>query len=89
MVTVFMDGLRVGPARTQLFRVQASTLEEAIQVGPRRSTTIARYARQHLRGQGALRRVRIAQPPVDLSPWNSGSPSSRTSAATAAEGWAM
>ncbi|KAG3180386.1 hypothetical protein PC128_g15610 [Phytophthora cactorum] len=68
-VTVFMDGLRVGPARTQLFRVQASTLEEAI--------------------QGALRRVRIAQPPVDLSPWNPGSPSSRTSAATAAEGWAI
>ncbi|KAG2774274.1 hypothetical protein PC129_g22300 [Phytophthora cactorum] len=31
-VTVFMDGLRVGLARTQLFRVQASTLEEAIQV---------------------------------------------------------
>uniref|UniRef100_H3H3J4 Retrotransposon gag domain-containing protein n=1 Tax=Phytophthora ramorum TaxID=164328 RepID=H3H3J4_PHYRM len=31
-VTVFMDGLRVGPARTQLFRVQASTLEEAIQI---------------------------------------------------------
>ncbi|CEG35677.1 gag protein, partial [Plasmopara halstedii] len=27
-----MDGLRVGPARTQLFGVQASTLEEAIQV---------------------------------------------------------
>ncbi|KAG3173334.1 hypothetical protein PC128_g18301 [Phytophthora cactorum] len=27
-----MDGLRVGPARTQLFRVQISTLEEAIQV---------------------------------------------------------
>ncbi|ETO99594.1 hypothetical protein F441_22990 [Phytophthora nicotianae CJ01A1] len=31
-VTVFMDGLRVGPARTQPFRVQSSTLEEAIQV---------------------------------------------------------
>uniref|UniRef100_H3GXG2 Reverse transcriptase/retrotransposon-derived protein RNase H-like domain-containing protein n=1 Tax=Phytophthora ramorum TaxID=164328 RepID=H3GXG2_PHYRM len=31
-VTVFMDGLRVGPARTKLFRVQASTLEEAIQI---------------------------------------------------------
>ncbi|KAG3053728.1 hypothetical protein PI125_g25967 [Phytophthora idaei] len=31
-VTVSMDGLRVGPARTQLFGVQASTLEEAIQV---------------------------------------------------------
>ncbi|KAG2933350.1 hypothetical protein PC119_g13010 [Phytophthora cactorum] len=31
-VTVFIDGLRVGPARTQLFRVQASTLEEATQV---------------------------------------------------------
>ncbi|ETI30297.1 hypothetical protein F443_22582, partial [Phytophthora nicotianae P1569] len=31
-VTVSMDGLRVGPARTQLFRVQSSTLEEAIQV---------------------------------------------------------
>ncbi|KAG2866391.1 hypothetical protein PC114_g27945 [Phytophthora cactorum] len=27
-----MDGFWVGPARTQLFRVQASTLEEAIQV---------------------------------------------------------
>uniref|UniRef100_H3H624 Retrotransposon gag domain-containing protein n=1 Tax=Phytophthora ramorum TaxID=164328 RepID=H3H624_PHYRM len=31
-VTVFVDGLRVGSARTQLFRVQASTLEEAIQI---------------------------------------------------------
>ncbi|ETO72762.1 hypothetical protein F444_11233 [Phytophthora nicotianae P1976] len=31
-VKVFMDGLRVGPARTQLFWVQSSTLEEAIQV---------------------------------------------------------
>ncbi|OWZ02989.1 Gag Polyprotein [Phytophthora megakarya] len=31
-VTVFMDGLRVSPARTQLFRAQASTMEEAIQV---------------------------------------------------------
>ncbi|ETO66085.1 hypothetical protein F444_16660, partial [Phytophthora nicotianae P1976] len=31
-VTVFMDGLRVGPARTQLFRGQSSTLEETIQV---------------------------------------------------------
>ncbi|KAG2762016.1 hypothetical protein PC116_g25250 [Phytophthora cactorum] len=29
---MFMDGLRVGPARTQVFCVQASTLEEAIQV---------------------------------------------------------
>ncbi|KAI9991531.1 hypothetical protein PInf_019227 [Phytophthora infestans] len=31
-MTAFMDGLRVGPTRTQLFRVQPSTLEEAIQV---------------------------------------------------------
>ncbi|KAG3056763.1 hypothetical protein PI125_g25505 [Phytophthora idaei] len=31
-MTMFMDGLKVGPARTQLFRVQASTLEEEIQV---------------------------------------------------------
>ncbi|KAI9989061.1 hypothetical protein PInf_022787 [Phytophthora infestans] len=30
--TVFMDGLMVGPARTQLFRVQATTIEEAIQI---------------------------------------------------------
>ncbi|KAI9992342.1 hypothetical protein PInf_017739 [Phytophthora infestans] len=30
--TVFMDGLKVGPARTQLFWVQATTLEEAIQI---------------------------------------------------------
>ncbi|KAG3077386.1 hypothetical protein PI124_g19103 [Phytophthora idaei] len=62
-----MEGLRVGPARTQLFQVQASTLEEAIQVALREEHS----HRQHLRGQGALRRVRIAQPPVDLSPWNS------------------
>ncbi|OWZ18625.1 LOW QUALITY PROTEIN: Retroelement [Phytophthora megakarya] len=31
-VTVFMDGLSLSPIRTQLFRVQASTMEEAIQV---------------------------------------------------------
>ncbi|KAG6617738.1 gag protein [Phytophthora cinnamomi] len=31
-VTVFTDGLRVSPARTQLFRVQASTMEESIQI---------------------------------------------------------
>jgi len=31
-VTVFMDGLRIGPARTQLFRVQAKSLEEAVQL---------------------------------------------------------
>ncbi|KAI9996863.1 hypothetical protein PInf_000126 [Phytophthora infestans] len=30
--TVFMDGLKVGPARTQRFRVQATTIEEAIQI---------------------------------------------------------
>ncbi|KAI9990655.1 hypothetical protein PInf_018212 [Phytophthora infestans] len=30
--TVFMNGLKVGPARTQLFRVQATTMEEAIQI---------------------------------------------------------
>lgn len=28
-VTVFMNGLRAGPARTQLFRVQAGTREAA------------------------------------------------------------
>ncbi|POM58772.1 Gag protein [Phytophthora palmivora] len=27
-VTVFMDGLKVGPSRTQLFRVHANTMEE-------------------------------------------------------------
>ncbi|POM67492.1 Gag protein [Phytophthora palmivora] len=32
-VTVFMDGLKVGPSRTQLFRVHANTMEEAIQNG--------------------------------------------------------
>ncbi|KAI9984921.1 hypothetical protein PInf_006480 [Phytophthora infestans] len=30
--TVFMDGPRVGPARTQLFRVQATTMEVSIQI---------------------------------------------------------
>ncbi|KAG3179123.1 hypothetical protein PC129_g14928 [Phytophthora cactorum] len=87
-VTVFMDGLRVGPARTQLFGCRPAPSKRRFKWPSRKSTAIARHARQHLRGQGALRRVRIAQPPVDLSPWNSGSPSSRTSAATAAEGWA-
>ncbi|POM79615.1 Gag protein [Phytophthora palmivora] len=32
LVTVFMDGLKVGPSRTQLFRVHANTMEEAIQI---------------------------------------------------------
>ncbi|POM70021.1 Gag protein [Phytophthora palmivora] len=31
-VTVFMDGLKVGPSRTQLFRVHVNTMEEAIQI---------------------------------------------------------
>ncbi|POM67035.1 Gag protein [Phytophthora palmivora] len=31
-VTVFMDGLKVGPSRTQLFRVHTNTMEEAIQI---------------------------------------------------------
>ncbi|GMF33827.1 unnamed protein product [Phytophthora fragariaefolia] len=31
-VTVFMDGLIVGPARTQLFRVHANTMDEVIQI---------------------------------------------------------
>ncbi|POM76491.1 Gag protein [Phytophthora palmivora] len=31
-VTVFMDGLKVGPSRTQLFRVNANTMDEAIQI---------------------------------------------------------
>ncbi|POM62399.1 Gag protein [Phytophthora palmivora] len=31
-VTVFMDGLKVGPSRTQLFRVHANTMEEATQI---------------------------------------------------------
>ncbi|POM62296.1 Gag protein [Phytophthora palmivora] len=29
-MTVFMDSLKVGPSRTQLFRVHANTTEEAI-----------------------------------------------------------
>ncbi|POM69526.1 Pol protein [Phytophthora palmivora] len=31
-VTVFVDGLKVGPSRTRLFRVYANTMEEAIQI---------------------------------------------------------
>ncbi|POM75893.1 Gag protein, partial [Phytophthora palmivora] len=31
-VTVFMDGLKVGPSRTQLFRVHANNMEEATQI---------------------------------------------------------
>ncbi|POM78445.1 Reverse transcriptase [Phytophthora palmivora] len=31
-VTVFMDGPKVGPSRTQLFRVHANIMEEAIQI---------------------------------------------------------
>ncbi|POM66965.1 LOW QUALITY PROTEIN: Pol protein [Phytophthora palmivora] len=31
-VAVFMDGLKVGPSRTQLFRVYANTMEVAIQI---------------------------------------------------------
>ncbi|POM79046.1 Gag protein [Phytophthora palmivora] len=31
-VTVFMDGLKVGPSRTQLFRVHANTMEKAVPI---------------------------------------------------------
>ncbi|POM58944.1 Gag protein, partial [Phytophthora palmivora] len=31
-VTVFMDCLKVGPSRTQLFRIHANTMKEAIQI---------------------------------------------------------
>ncbi|KAI9998804.1 hypothetical protein PInf_003395 [Phytophthora infestans] len=55
-VTVFMDGLRVGPARTQLFRVQLNTLEEAIQGLLKTRTAIARRARRPQRDLGARTR---------------------------------
>ncbi|KAG3143041.1 hypothetical protein PC128_g24669 [Phytophthora cactorum] len=84
-VTVFMDGLRVGPIRTQLFRVQASTFEEAIQVDLQEGYSHCQTRKPASAWLGGLRRVRIAQPLVSLSPWNSGSPSSRTSASTAAK----
>ncbi|KAG2761480.1 hypothetical protein Pcac1_g26639 [Phytophthora cactorum] len=85
-VTVFMDGLRVGPARTQLFRVQASTLEEAIQMALQEeySHRQARTPASVWPGGSTPSANRTAPSGPVL-----GSPSSRTSAATAAEGWAI
>ncbi|KAG2788830.1 hypothetical protein PC129_g24342 [Phytophthora cactorum] len=84
-----MDDLRVAPARTQLFRVQASTLEEAIQV-----VLQEEYSHRQARTPASAwpggstpsaNRTALSGPvPVEL-----GSPSSRTSASTAAEDWAI
>ncbi|POM58858.1 Gag protein [Phytophthora palmivora] len=57
-VTVFMDGLKVGPSRTQLFRVHANTVEEMIQIAPQRSTVtdrlvlLRRCSKDTMRQQG-------------------------------------
>ncbi|KAI9981283.1 hypothetical protein PInf_008936 [Phytophthora infestans] len=79
-MTVFMDGLRVGPARTQLFRVQASTLEEAIQPSQARTPASA--------WPGSSLSAPVEQAPTDQFPWNSGPPNSVTSAASTVGRWA-
>ncbi|KAG3109494.1 hypothetical protein PI124_g4664 [Phytophthora idaei] len=84
-VTVFMDGLRVGPARAQLFRVQASTLGEAIQVALQEEYSHRQARTPASAWPGGSTPSANRTDPSGPVPWNSDSPSSRTSTATAAE----
>ncbi|POM76029.1 LOW QUALITY PROTEIN: Gag protein [Phytophthora palmivora] len=61
-VAVFMDGLKVGPSRTQLFRVHANTMEEAIQAALRPSTGSYAYAQ--------CRELQQPGPAQGRYPWN-------------------
>ncbi|POM75939.1 LOW QUALITY PROTEIN: Gag protein, partial [Phytophthora palmivora] len=59
-VTVFMDGLKVGPSRTQLFRVHANAMEEAVQIalqeeyGHRQARTPTSVWQGHNASSGAV-----------------------------------
>ncbi|GMF53773.1 unnamed protein product [Phytophthora fragariaefolia] len=75
-VTVFMDGLRVGPARTQLFRVHANTIEEAIQIALQEeySHRQARTPATAWQGNSALGSEQVGSPGNGATsgpvPWN-------------------
>ncbi|POM64467.1 LOW QUALITY PROTEIN: Pol protein [Phytophthora palmivora] len=70
-VTVFMDGLKGGPSRTQLFRVHANTMEEAIQIalqGVHPPTGSYSYATMRHQAQyKELQQLELAQ---GRYPWN-------------------
>ena len=54
-VTVFMEGLRTGVARTEVLRVHPSTFEEAVSIAKMLSTTVSRL---DLVGMGTTQALR-------------------------------
>ena len=63
-VSTFMDGLREGPARTQLYREYPTTLEAAFAIALREEYN-ARQARSNARARAAP--VHVGPEPMDLS----------------------
>ncbi|POM76156.1 LOW QUALITY PROTEIN: Gag protein [Phytophthora palmivora] len=72
--TVFMDDLKVGPSRTQLFHVNANTMEEAIQIALQEEfshrqarTPTSEWQYHNVRGAGTPGTIASAGPvPVEL-----------------------
>ncbi|GMG17684.1 unnamed protein product [Phytophthora fragariaefolia] len=91
--TEFMDGLRVGPALTQLFPVHANTMKEAIQTALQEvySHRQARTLATAWPGNSAPSSAQGGSPgngaTSGLFPWNWVKPSGQTSAYLAVEGW--
>ncbi|KAI9982606.1 hypothetical protein PInf_008578 [Phytophthora infestans] len=75
-VTVFMDGFRVSPARTQLFRVLPSTLEETLQVDLREEYSHRQVRSRPQRDQSVRCQIPAGRTPLDQFPWRLGPPNS-------------
>ncbi|POM65937.1 LOW QUALITY PROTEIN: Gag protein [Phytophthora palmivora] len=83
MVTVFMDGLKVGPSRTQLFRVHANTIDEAIQIALQEEYSHKQACTPtHNASTGAGRELQQPEPAPGRYPWNWVRPYRALSAAT-------
>ncbi|POM69683.1 Reverse transcriptase [Phytophthora palmivora] len=75
-VTVFMDGVKVGPSRTLLFRVHAKTMDEAIQIAlqedynHRQARTPTSVWQGHNASSGAVQGAPAAGLAPGRYPWN-------------------
>ncbi|POM75099.1 LOW QUALITY PROTEIN: Gag protein [Phytophthora palmivora] len=64
-LTVLMDGLKVGPSRTQLFRVQANTMEKAIQIALQEE-----YSHRQARTPTSCKELQQLELAPGRYPWN-------------------
>ncbi|POM74539.1 Pol protein [Phytophthora palmivora] len=71
-VTVFTDGLKVGPSRTQLFRVHANTMEEANQrsTATDRLVLLRRCGKATMRRQAQCKELQQLELAQGRYPWN-------------------